>query len=456
MRLMRAAILVALLLGAAARRGKGGGRRRMKGVHNHLYDTDESQHWSDRKWEEVEKATAAEAVEREHRAKRGLPPLPLWPAHSTVCGGRACRPGEGNIKHDTESGPTGRRYKMWGQPYEHREQYVQSRSRRAPHAPNPDTVYAGLAAAARAVARDNLVVMTSGDFDYRELVVNWVLHVRKTGRQNALVYAMDGELHAELTRRGMASYDGSALVGAWNSTCLQRHVQAVRMERHLAAAALVAAGLDVLYTDATAVFVRDAVPYFMGQPAEVQVMLQRDDWPQDPVRSMGTSVNAGFIYLRSREGSRSDVVRLVQDAVDRGLIEFYLRWNNIPDQYGWAYVLSGSGVRPATSEYANETTTGTIKRWKCGQADKCLGVGFLPYDRFPRHLQPGARWVGGLDAKADVYHLTFNCAQEQAPCSVPDVRPFRGNRQRLNRYDETDFEDMRATLKGLGLWLADG
>ena len=61
-----------------------------------------------------------------------------------------------------------------------------------------------------------------------------------------------------------------------------------------------------------------------------------------------------------------------------------------------------------------------------------------------------------LDAKADVYHLTFNCAQEQAPCSVPDVRPFRGNRQRLNRYDETDFEDMRATLKGLGLWLADG
>ena len=117
--------------------------------------------------------------------------------------------------------------------------------------------------------------------------------------------------------------------------------------RGAAGGALVAAGLDVLYTDATAVFVRDAVPYFMGQPAEVQVMLQRDDWPQDPVRSMGTSVNAGFIYLRSREGSRSDVVRLVQDAVDRGLIEFYLRWNNIPDQYGWAYVLSGSGVRPS-------------------------------------------------------------------------------------------------------------
>ena len=67
-----------------------------------------------------------------------------------------------------------------------------------------------------------------------------------------------------------------------------------------------------------------------------------------------------------------------------------------------------------------------------------------------------AQLVDQNDAQADVYHLTYNCAQEQAPCSVPDVRPFRGNRQRLNRYDETDFEDMRATLKGLGLWLADG
>ena len=133
--------------------------------------------------------------------------------------------------------------------------------------------------------------------------------------------------------------------------------------------------------------------------------------------------------------------------------EWRRRWNNIPDQYGWAYVISGSGLRPATSEYANETTTGTIKRWKCGQSNTCLGVGFLPYDRFPRHLRAGGRWVGGLDKTADVYHLTYNCAQEFAPCSQPDVRPFRGHRQRLNRYDQTDFDDLRDTLKGLGLWL---
>jgi hypothetical protein len=125
------------------------------------------------------------------------------------------------------------------------------------------------------------------------------------------------------------------------------------------------------------------------------------------------------------------------------------RWNNIVDQYGWSFVLSESGVRVGTSEYANETTVGTIKRWRCmQQGGECLQVGFLPYDKFPRH---STNWPG-LAPKAMVYHLTHACAQEQAPCFLPHVRPFRGNRQRLSRYDENDFDEMVATLKGIGAW----
>ena len=136
----------------------------------------------------------------------------------------------------------------------------------------------------------------------------------------------------------------------------------------------------------------------------------------------------------------------------RGLIEFYLRWNNIGDQYGWSFVLSESGVRVGTSEFANETTVGTIKRWKCMQTGgTCLKVGFLPYDRFPRH----GRWFQGLDQTALLYHMTYGCVQEQAPCGAPGIRPFRGNRQRLDRYDERDFGDVRDTLRSIGAWLVD-
>jgi len=77
-------------------------------------------------------------------------------------------------------------------------------------------------------------------------------------------------------------------------------------------------------------------------------------------------------------------------------------------------------------------------------------VGFLPYDLFPRQ----GDW-SALRAKALVYHLTMACKQEEAPCSTPGVRPFRGHRQRLDRYDDVDFADMKETLRQLGLWLVD-
>ena len=71
-------------------------------------------------------------------------------------------------------------YKMWFQPYEHREAYVQSRSRKAPHG-SAGEQYAGLVRVAQSVQRDGVVVVTSGDFDYREIVLNWAAHNAKLG-----------------------------------------------------------------------------------------------------------------------------------------------------------------------------------------------------------------------------------------------------------------------------------
>ena len=86
-----------------------------------------------------------------------------------------------------------------------------------------------------------------------------------------------------------------------------------------------------------------------------------------------SAANAGFIFLRATNAN--DVVRLVMDAVSRGLIEFYLRWNNIVDQYGWSFVLSESRVRLGTSEFANDTSVGTLKRWRCMQQGGTCSTG---------------------------------------------------------------------------------
>ena len=73
-----------------------------------------------------------------------------------------------------------------------------------PHRPEPDT-YAALIAEARRVQKEGLVVVTSGDWDYREIVLNWVLHAHRLQYSHALVIAMDEELYADLRRRRIPS-----------------------------------------------------------------------------------------------------------------------------------------------------------------------------------------------------------------------------------------------------------
>ena len=126
-----AVALGVLLLQATDARGRG---RRGQWHTDNVETADDGlpARWSAGKRAEIAKATEAEGRERARRARDGLPTLPIFPTHTTSCGGRVCRPGEGNLKG----------YTMWFQPYEHREAYVQSRQRKRPHDPEAETTYA--------------------------------------------------------------------------------------------------------------------------------------------------------------------------------------------------------------------------------------------------------------------------------------------------------------------------
>ena len=63
-------------------------------------------------------------------------------------------------------------------------------------------------------------------------------------------------------------------------------------------------------------------------------------------------------------------------------------------------------------------------------------MGLLPYDQFPRHDRHAN--LAALAPTARLYHLPG---------------PSRGLRQRLNRYDEVDFDGMRGALRAAGAWL---
>ena len=236
--------------------------------------------------------------------------MPWFPAHDLTCanGTRLCRPGEGNTKG----------YRFWGQPYIHRESYVQSRRRRPPHAPDPKTSYLGLSTLARRVQKDGMVIMAAADWDFRRVILNFVLHAHARGYTNTLVLSMDTEVHTDMRRRGIPSFDNSDNLDDWNTTCLQRHVQRVRTERVLAIAALIAAGIDVLHCDATVIFVRslntslglphltalgatwqvrDVLPVLRALPPSVDMAAQRHECPPNVQKTTGSGVNPGFMCV---------------------------------------------------------------------------------------------------------------------------------------------------------------
>ena len=222
------------------------------------------------------------------------------------------------------------------------------------------------------------------------------------------------------------------------------------MERVLALAALVRAGFDVLQSDASVVFVRDFLPLLVGAPEGVDMLVQRDGGPAAAAKQLGSAVCTGFAFVRSIAAKREAVVRFLLDVVRRGLVEFYNRWNNIVDQQGWSFIVADSRSSPHTSQLANETTLMTIERHGCAP-EACLRLGFLPYDQFPRI----GSWPA-LRSTAAIYHLVPDGSlgpQFEAPVGV---KPFRGHRQRLDRYDEVDFDGFRDVMREMGLWLVDG
>ena len=66
----------------------------------------------------------------------------------------------------------------------------------------------------------------------------------------------------------------------------------------------------------------------------------------------------------------------------------------------------------------------------------CLKIGMLPADRFPAAGQyEGARRTALVGRSPR-----------------PDLDPRRSHRLRLDRYDEKDFDDLRAAMRRDGLW----
>ena len=100
---------------------------------------------------------------------------------------------------------------------------------------------------------------------------------------------------------------------------------------------------------ATVVMLTDFVPrWLVGQPADVDIMVQREGAPSHVLAHTGSGVNAGFVYVRGATSRKRDalVTFLSTSVLRRGLVEFYHRWNNVVDHFGYTHLFKNDLTVP--------------------------------------------------------------------------------------------------------------
>ena len=254
------------------------------------------------------------------------------PMHKVVCDGRPCRPGEGNLVG----------YKHWSMPWE--PPPITGLSKTAPHgwgngAAFPEEHYRHLVSAASSAVggrASKFLIFAAADFDFREFGVNWYQAIQQSTKsagggasEPSLLYALDAEAYDYFVAKGIPTCNGTANLNAWLGTRLQRHIQRALAERHMAAAALVHAGFDVLLTDTTHVFRKPVTPFFAeafarGESSAADVFAMRGgcNAKKEP---LGCGFMWNFMLLRGASSGtlarRQRIVTFVQAAIDVGMVD---------------------------------------------------------------------------------------------------------------------------------------
>ena len=263
----------------------------------------------------------------------------------------------------------------------------------------------------------------------------------RLGLRNGLVYALDREVHAYLTEQRVPSFDGSANLDAWNLTRLQRHIQAAEAERHLAAAAIAASGLNVLLTEASHVMLRDATPMlYAAAKANVDAAFGRSACNGKPPIGCGFWWNLAFLIGQS-EPQRGRSVAWQLGGIRTGSVDFYLRWWNgahcIFSGYGKQLGRCAPALDPAVApaDVANTTTTVAVTLTNCREVEGAR-LGMLPAELYAQE--------NGFYGPSGVRHATMIARA---------AKPTQRDRLRLDRYDEQDFTELVAAMKADGLWV---
>ncbi|XP_021286812.1 arabinosyltransferase XEG113 isoform X1 [Herrania umbratica] len=156
-------------------------------------------------------------------------------------------------------------------------------------------------------AKDNVIIVTFGNFAFMDFILTWVKHLTDLGVSNLLVGAMDTKLLKALYWKGIPVFDMgshmSTIDVGWGSPTFHK----MGREKVLLINAILPFGYELLMCDTDMVWLKNPLPYLARYP-DADVLTSSDqvvptvvddrlaDWKQ-----VGAAYNIGIFHWRPTE-----------------------------------------------------------------------------------------------------------------------------------------------------------
>lgn len=157
--------------------------------------------------------------------------------------------------------------------------------------------------------KDNVIVMTFGNYAFMDFILTWVKHLMELGVDNFLVGAMDTKLLEALYWKGvpvfdMGSHMSTADVG-WGTPTFHK----MGREKVILIEAVLPFGFELLMCDTDMVWLKNPLPY-LAQFPEADVLTSTDqvvptvsDDRLDIWQQVGAALNIGIFHWRPTESA---------------------------------------------------------------------------------------------------------------------------------------------------------
>ncbi|CAI9094971.1 OLC1v1030816C1 [Oldenlandia corymbosa var. corymbosa] len=160
-------------------------------------------------------------------------------------------------------------------------------------------------------AKDNVIIVTFGNYAFMDFILTWVKHLTDIGLENLLVGAMDTKLLEALYWKGVPVFDMGSHMSTVDVGWGSKAFHAMGREKVILIDSILPFGFELLMCDTDMVWLKNPLPYLARYP-EADVLTSTDqlvptvvDDSLDRWEQVGAAYNIGIFHWRPTNSSKT-------------------------------------------------------------------------------------------------------------------------------------------------------